>query len=116
MRFETGSVAVQPKKSALEMLIEIFPSAAPVQIPIHITAATRAGKVSSDKATIRFATSRIVLFETKLPVELEDKVHIENADGSLKVNTVVVAVQYRDNRRAVAAQFLEDIRNWIVQV
>src|SRR5262249_54866198 len=50
----------------------------------------------SENTVIEYGTAREVLFASALPLEFEDRVHLENADGSLEAEAHVVAVQYHD--------------------
>jgi len=42
-------------------------------------------------------------------------VRLINSDGSLDVHATVVAVRYHAGRKAVAARFVTDVKNWIVK-
>lgn len=100
--------------SALRGLAELFPNATPLRISITVRAARADGHRLEDNTVIEFGTSTMVFFDSRLPLELADKIQLENFDGSLKTGAVVVAV--RDGgRRAVAARFLAEVRNWIIQ-
>ena len=64
---------------------------------------------------IEFGTSTMVFFETRLPLELADTLHLENSDQSLGTDAVVVAIRDGISHRAIAARFVAEVRNWIIQ-
>ena len=77
---------------------------------------TRLGPESYGETTvIEFGTSQEVLFALTQPLEFGDRIHMENADGSLKTEATVVAVQYHNGRTALAARFTSAVPNWIVK-
>lgn len=104
-----------PDKSTLRSLAELFPNATPLRIPIFVTVTRGKGQSLEESATIEFGTSRIVFFESRIPLELSDKLRLKNSDGSLETEAIVVAVRANHSHRAVAARFVTEVRNWIVQ-
>ena len=68
-----------------------------------------------ESAVIEFGTSMMVFFESRLPLQLTDKLHLENSDRSLRTDAVVVAIRDAVSHRAVAARFVAEVRNWIIQ-
>ena len=68
-----------------------------------------------EQAVIEFATAHEVVFGSNLPLEFEDALRLINSDGSLDVQATVVAVRYQAGRKAVAARFVTDVKNWIVK-
>jgi hypothetical protein len=69
----------------------------------------------SENTVIEYGTAREVLFASALPLEFEDRVHLENADGSLRAEAHVVAVQYHNGHVAVAVRFRSAMPNWIIK-
>lgn len=106
-------------ETTLGKLAQFFPEATAVRIPVRVTAfggnGSDAGKVLQESTVIEYGTPQEVLFASALPLEFDDKVRLENADGSLRIEAVVVAVQYHNGRTAVAARFTGPIGNWIIQ-
>jgi hypothetical protein len=103
------------RETSLARLAELFPDASPVRIAVQVTA-LRAGAGNLQESTvIEFGTPREILFASGLPLEFDDKVRVTNSDRSLDANASVVAVQYHDGRKAVAARFLGPVGNWIIQ-
>jgi len=109
------SVAEGRQPSVAAGLAALFPAATPVRIPVRVTAQRGDAQKLVENTVIEFGTAREVLFASSLPLEFEDRVRIENSDGSLQVEAAVVAVKVRDGRKAVAARFLAEVSNWIIQ-
>jgi hypothetical protein len=101
--------------SAIRSLAELFPSATPLRISILVSAARGNGHLLEESTVIEFGTSTMVFFESRLPLELTDSLHLENSDRSLGTDAVVVAIRDGVNHRAIAARFVGEVRNWIVQ-
>jgi hypothetical protein len=101
--------------SALRSLAELFPSAAPLRISISVSVARGKGHLLEESTVIEFGTSTMVFFETRLPLELADTLHLENSDQSLGTDAVVVAIRDGISHRAIAARFVAEVRNWIIQ-
>jgi hypothetical protein len=72
-------------------------------------------EAGSEQTVIEYGTPREVLFVSHLPLEFAGRVRVENADGSLKAEAAVVALQVYDGRIAVAARFSGEVSNWIVK-
>lgn len=115
MRLLTDRETRPREKSALRKLVELFPDAIPMRIPVLVTAPRDKGQDLEEDTAIEYGTSRIVFFESRLPLELDDKVCLENTDGSLEAEAIVVALRLNDGKRAVAARFSAKVRNWIVR-
>ena len=90
-----------------------------MRIPVVATAISGQGcqgrRPLSENTVIEFGTPHEVLFISSMPLEFEDTVRLENADGSLRIEAAVVAVQYHDGKTAVAARFTREISNWIIK-
>lgn len=115
MRQTTNLTFPSQSESALRSLAELFPSATPLRISISVTMASGKGHLLVESTVIEFGTSMMVFFESRLPLELADKLHLENSDHSLGTDAVVVAVRDVASYRAIAARFVTEVRNWIVQ-
>jgi hypothetical protein len=102
-------------ESSVAQLARFFPDVTPVRIPVRVSGVDPGGCSFSESTVIEFGTPNEVLFASALPLEFEDKLRLENADGSLQAEASVVAVQYHNGRLAVAARFARRIANWIVQ-
>ena len=102
-------------KSALQNLVELFPRATPLRMPILVSVQRDDGHTLEESATIEFGTSSIIFFQTSIALELSEKFHLRNSDGSLETEAMVVAVRSSEKHRAIAARFVNEVRNWIVQ-
>jgi hypothetical protein len=91
-------------------LARFFPEAVPVHLPVRVTRGAL-----SENAVIQFGTPREALFASGLALDFEDKVRLENSDGSLNTEAEIVAMQLHDGNAAVAARFLGDVTNWIIK-
>jgi hypothetical protein len=102
-------------ETCIEKLARLFPSASAVRIPVRVTTLATAMRPSQEQTVIEFGTVNEVLFSSGLPLEFEDGVRVVNSDGSLDTSAVVVAVRYHEGRKAVAARFVGEVRNWIIK-
>lgn len=115
MRQTTDRIIPLHSESALRSLAELFPSATPLRISILVSLERGKGHALEESTVIEFGTSMMVFFESRLPLELKDKVHLENFDSSLGTDAVVVAIRDGVSHRAIAARFVTEVRNWIIQ-
>lgn len=91
-----------------------------MRIPVRVTALNAQGTepakhVLHENTIIEFGTAQEVLFISSLPLEFDDRLRMENADGSLRIDAAVVAVQYHNGKTVVAARFTREIGNWIIK-
>jgi hypothetical protein len=100
---------------ALQSLAELFPNVTPMRIPIVVSTARGNGHLLEESTVIAYGTSMMVFFESRLPLELADRLHLKNSDRSLGTDAVVVAIRDGGACRAVAARFVAEVRNWILQ-
>lgn len=115
MSRETGSTSLATAETCVEKLAQLFPTALPVRIPVRVTAFSSGRRRLHEQTMIEFGTAQEILFASKLPLEFEDRVRLENSDGSLNTRAIVVAVRYHGGRKAVAARFLGEVENWIIK-
>jgi hypothetical protein len=112
---QSGAKSAPGEDTGLEQLAQFFCDVTPMRIPVQVTALLNGGRTLKESALIEFGTAGEVLFASALPLEFEDRVRLENSDGSLDTEACVVAVRYHDGRRAVAARFSTKVANWIIQ-
>ena len=115
MRQTANLQAPSHSDSALRSLADLFPNATPLRISILVSVARGNGHLLQESTVIEFGTSMMVFFESRLPLELTDKLRLETSDRSLGTDAVVVAVRDGVSRRAIAARFVSEVRNWIIQ-
>lgn len=107
-------------ESPVNKLAQFFPGATAMRIPVRVTALNAQGvepvkHVLNENTVIEFGTTQEVLFISSLPLEFDDKLRMENTDGSLRIDAAVVAVQYHSGKTVVAARFTREIGNWIIK-
>jgi hypothetical protein len=115
MRLLTDRKSRPREESALRRLVELFPDAVSMRIPVQVVVPRERGQGLEENTAIQYGTSRIVFFESRLPLELDDKLYLQNSDGSLGTEAIVVALRLNDGKRAIAARFVAEVRNWIIQ-
>ena len=115
MRQTTNRTIPPQSESALRSLAELFPNATPLRIPILVSVERGKGHLLEESTVIEFGTSMMVFFESRLPLELTDKLHLETSDQSLGTDAFVVATRDGGTHRAIAARFVAGIRHWIIQ-
>lgn len=113
-RLENPEALVQDN-SGLRALVELFPGATPMRIPICVLVPRGKGQGLEEKTAIEYGTARMVFFESRLPLDLDDEFHLQNSDGSLGADAVVVGLHFSEGHRTIAARFVAEVRNWILQ-
>jgi hypothetical protein len=96
-------------------LAKFFPEATPLRLPVRLVRGNGETCGLVEKTVIEFGTPTEMLFVSRLPVEFGDTLRVENSDGSLSAEALVVALQHQNGRTAVAARFTRDVPNWIVK-
>jgi hypothetical protein len=104
-----------PEKLGLQRLVDLFPRATPMRILISVTVSRGKGQGLEENSAIEYGTDKMVFFESCLPLELEDKFHLQNSDGSLEADALVVGLHFIGGRRAIAARFTPEVRNMILE-
>ena len=99
-----------------EQLARFFPAAAPVRVPVQVTA-LRGGRAKLREATVlEFGEAQHAIFLSTLPLEFEDRVRLEHdSHGVAAADATVVAVQYHEGRKAVAVKFTQGSCDWVKQ-
>jgi hypothetical protein len=103
------------EKSGLRRLVELFPRPTPMRISISVSVSRAKGQALEENAATEYGVDPMLFFESRLPLELEDKLHLQNSDGSLAADAFVVGLHFRGGRRPIAARFVAEVRNWILQ-
>jgi hypothetical protein len=106
LRNETLKAAtLRAGEDCLEKLAQCFPGAMPVRISARIVTNRAGGRSLQENVIVEFVTAREALFLSELPLEFNDSVRLESADAGIEADASVVALQYHDGRKAVAARF-----------
>lgn len=108
------------QSSSVGELARFFPEATPVRIAVQVARSAASPRTENNSAftestVIEFGTPREVLFACSTAVDFGDVLRLRNADGSLDIESSVVAVQYHPDKTVVAARFLGEVPNWIVK-
>ena len=103
------------REGPVARLAQFFPEAVAVRIPVRVTGTGHRDGELSEQTLIEYGTAEEVLFASSLPLEFEERLRLENADGSLCAEAAVVAVQYHNGNTAIAARFTAKPANWIIQ-
>lgn len=103
------------EESCVAKLAEFFPQAISVRIPVRVSRFDGKPAAATENVVIEFGTPREVLFASGLALDFEDRVRLENADGSLRIEAEIVAMQLHNGKTAVAARFLKNVTNWIIK-
>ncbi len=68
-----------------------------------------------ESVLVEFASAEKAIFQSKLPLEFNDRVQLTQADGNAKAQGTVIAVQYHEGQKAVAVQFVSGQSAWVNQ-
>lgn len=107
---ETGAALTSAEAWATK-LGHLFCDASPASIPVSVVPVGSRVKALGDNTVIELKTSEIVLFSTKLPLQLNDTVRLRSSDGSFKVSAFVIAVCHHDAGRGIAAKIVTEIHH-----
>ena len=103
---------VEAELSSTEQLARFFRDVRPAGVQALLTL-SRPGSVTVREAVVvEFASAEKAIFTSRLPLEFEDQVHLEN-DRGYGVEGKVVAVQYHEGKIAVAVEFLDGPLSWM---
>ena len=64
---------------------------------------------------VEFSGAELAIFLSKLPLEFGDHVRLEATREGRPTEATVVAVQYHEERKAVAVRFLQGPCDWVVR-
>jgi hypothetical protein len=112
---DTANSEAKESGNGVKRLAQLFPNALPVRIPVRVETMGSPDRTLNEQTTIEYGTAQEVLFASALPLEFEDRVRVQNADGSLDTRAKIVAVRYHDCRKAIAARFVGEVENWIIK-
>jgi len=111
----TGLALPEHEQGCAEQLARFFPQAAPVRVPVQVTA-LRGGHTKLREATVlEFANNGIAIFVSTLPLEFDDRVRLERGNRVRTADATVIAVQYHEGRKAMAVRFSQGPCEWVTQ-
>jgi hypothetical protein len=103
---------VEAELSSTEQLARFFRDVRPAGVQALLTL-SRPGSVTVREAVVvEFASAQKAVFVSRLPLEFEDPVHLEN-DRGYGIEGKVVAVQYHAGNTAVVVEFLDGPFAWM---
>jgi hypothetical protein len=103
---------VEAELGCTEQLARFFAEARPTSVQALLTLSRPGSVVVREAIVVEFASTQKAVFTSKLPLEFEDRVHLEN-DRGYGVEGKVVAVQYHGGKTAVAVEFLDGPFSWM---
>ena len=95
-----------------ERLARFFPEAEPAAVRAMLTPLRNGGTVC-ESVLVEFTSAEKAIFQSSLPLEFNDRVQLEQSNGSAKAEGTVIAVQYHDGQKAVAVQFVNGQSAWV---
>ena len=98
-------------ESFVNRLAGFFPEAVRLQIPVSVTPLGER-PLQGERTVIEFGTPQEALFQSKMPLDFEDRVRVKNSDGSLDAEASVVAVQFANGQTAVAVRLAGVRSDW----
>jgi hypothetical protein len=111
----TGPTLPDLEQGCAEQLARFFANAAPVRVPVQVTA-LRGGHAKLREATVlEFAAADFAIFISTLPLEFDDRVRLEGNPKTRHADATVIAVQYHEGRKAVAVRFTQGPCEWVTQ-
>ena len=115
VKSSAGIAVPDQEQGCTEQLARFFPQAAPVRIPVQVTA-LRGGRTKlREAATVEFAAPDFAIFLSTLPLEFDDRVRLERDRKGRAAEANVIAVQYHEGRKAVAVKFTQGPCDWVTQ-
>jgi hypothetical protein len=96
-----------------ERLARFFPEVAPAEVRVMLTPLRNGFGTVCESVLVEFASAEKAIFQSSLPLEFNDRVQLEQSNGSAKAEGTVIAVQYHDGQKAVAVQFVNEQSAWV---
>jgi hypothetical protein len=109
----TTALADRPISACAVQLARFFPDAKAVEVQAILTPVRNGAKLMRESVVVEFASAEKAIFTSALPLEFNDRVHLRQADGRTEREATVVAVQYQDDRKAVAVHFADVQGLWV---
>jgi hypothetical protein len=91
--------------SCTEQLARFFDDVLPTGLPAVLQLLGGGSSNMREAVVIEFAGPDKAIFNSRLPLEFEDRLQIEN-DRGYRAKAKVIAARYHDGKTAVAVQFI----------
>jgi hypothetical protein len=98
-----------------EQLARFFPGTAAVRVPVQVIALGGGRAKLREVTVLEFSGTQHAIFLSTLPLEFEDRVRVRRDSDGGTADATVVAVQYRQGRKAVAVKVREGSCDWVMQ-
>jgi hypothetical protein len=101
--------------SCAEQLSRFFPQAKPVRVHIQVASLRSGNSRLRESTVVEFGSPLYAIFLSTLPLEFDDRVQLQGDTPARSAQASVIAVQYREGRKAVAVRFSHGPCDWITQ-
>jgi hypothetical protein len=109
----TSNTVTHEASAGTAELARFFPEVQRVQIRVVLKPRQTAGSASRETVTVEFVSATHAIFVSALPLEFDDLVQLQPAEGKSRTEARVMAVQYHLGRKAVAVQFVNAETSWV---
>ena len=107
-----ATTLVEAELGCTEQLARFFADVRPASVQALLTLSRPGSVVVREAIVVEFASTKKAVFSSRLPLEFDDRLHLEN-DRGYGVEGKVVAVQYHNGKTAVAVEFLDGPFSWM---
>ena len=109
----THTQAAQSAADCVAQLAQFFPDVQPVQVRADLLSLKHGASKLQEKVLVEFASRDNAIFSSTLPLEFSDRVRLQHAQENKFADAIVIAVQYQDDRKAVAVRFSDGPSSWV---
>jgi hypothetical protein len=109
----TYTQAAESAADCVAQLAQFFPDVQPVQVRADLLSLKHGASKLREKVLVEFASRENAIFSSTLPLEFSDRVRLQHAQENKFADAIVVAVQYQDERKAVAVRFSDGQSSWV---
>jgi hypothetical protein len=109
----TSSTVMLEASSGSAELARFFPGVRRVRIRAVLKPRRSLSGTVSETVIVEYAGARQVIFLSALPLEFDDLVQLQPAQGKANSDGRVIAVQYHHDHKAVAVQLANADTSWV---
>jgi hypothetical protein len=108
---------ITDEKNCTEQLARFFPKLPAARIPVRVAPlGPKNSPVNLQEAVVvEYGSEECAIFVCTLPLEFADRVRISREGGGRSAEATVIALQYHEGRKAVAARFEGGPCEWMRQ-
>ena len=107
------TASAESAASCVQQLAHFFADVQPVRVRAELISLKPGASQLRESVLVEFASREKAIFSSKLPLEFSDRVRLRHAQENKFADATVVAVQYHDDGKAVAVQFLDGNTSWV---